>query len=57
MTEEGRARVERRKAAGHADANDTPAALELCRRIRDDETAATADRLKAIELLAAIKSK
>lgn len=40
-----------------ADNNDKPAALEICRRIRDDEHAADADRLKAIELIHTIKGE
>lgn len=52
-----RARKEAVEERSRADKNDLIAALELCRRIRDDETAAVADRLKATELLMRIKSE
>lgn len=52
-----RARKEAEEERSRADKNDLIAALELCRRIRDDETAAVADRLKATELLMRIKSE
>lgn len=37
------------------DMNDYPAALRICRAIRDDEHAATADRLMAIQLILELK--
>lgn len=55
MTEEGRRRKEQREARQRADWNDKPAALEVCRKIRDDETAAAADRLEAIRLIQLLK--
>ena len=56
MTEQGRERKERREAEERADANDRRAALELCRKIRDDESASNADRLRAVELIQALKN-
>ena len=56
MTEQGRERKERRQAEERADANDRRAALELCRKIRDDESASNADRLRAVELIQTLKN-
>ena len=56
VTEQGRERKERREAEERADANDRRAALELCRKIRDDESASNADRLRAVELIQALKN-
>jgi hypothetical protein len=55
MTEVGKLRKERREARIQADSNDRPAALELCRMIRDDAGASYADRLRAVELIQQIK--
>ena len=52
ITQEQR-RERAQKAA--ATRSDIPAALALCRRVRDDEAAATADRLRAVELLEHLK--
>lgn len=57
MTEETRLRKQRTQERERAARNDEPAALELCRRIRDDETAAIADRLRAVELIMQIKKE
>ena len=43
--------LKEREAKAAADANDYPAAIALCRRIRDDENAVGADRLAAIRLI------
>lgn len=48
-------RKERERERHRADMNDLPVALEICRKIRDDETASNADRLWAIELLQMMK--
>ena len=50
-----RARQDQQKARDAAARSDIPAALALCRRVRDDEAAATADRLRAVELLEHLK--
>ena len=50
-----RARKEAEAERMRAAKNDLIAALELCRRIRDDEAASYADRMKAIELIELIK--
>lgn len=51
ITDEGRARKERREAEEQALSNDKPAALAVCRAIRDNPDAADADRLEAIRLI------
>ena len=56
MTEETRRRKERSRELERAAAADTTAALELCRKIRDDESAINADRLRAVELIQALKN-
>lgn len=43
---------EREKAARAAAIRDREQAIAICRKIRDDENAADADRLEAIRLLA-----
>lgn len=47
-----RERHEREKAARAAAIRDREQAIAICRKIRDDENAADADRLEAIKLLA-----
>ena len=47
-----RERREREKAARAAAIRDREQAIAICRKIRDDENAADADRLEAIKLLA-----
>lgn len=44
-------RKQREQEESAARKNDRVRAVEVCRQIRDDESAANADRLKAIELL------
>ncbi len=44
-----------KEARYRADINDFPTALALCRKVRDDEHAATADRLMAIQLILELK--
>ena len=46
-----RERREREKAARAAAIRDREQAIAICRKIRDDENAADADRLEAIRLL------
>ena len=50
-------RHEAQKARFRAELNDRDRALEICRRIRDDETASDADRLEAIRMIAKITNK
>ena len=56
MTEETRRRKERSRELERAAAADTTAALELCRKIRDDESASSADRLRVAELIQTLKN-
>ena len=56
MTEETRRRKDRARELERAAAADTTAALELCRKIRDDESASNADRLRAVELIQTLKN-
>lgn len=56
MTEETRRRKDRARELERAAAADTTAALELCRKIRDDESASSADRLRAVELIRTLKN-
>ena len=57
MTEEARQRKERRESMEWANMNDKPAALELCRAIRDTADASDSDRLKAVELIMQLKGE
>ena len=56
MTEETRRRKDRARELERAAAADTTVALELCRKIRDDESASNADRLRAVELIQTLKN-
>lgn len=56
MTDEGRARKERREAEERASAEDSRKALETCRSIRDNPEASDADRLQAMKIIYRIKN-
>ena len=55
MSTNAQTRKEARDAAQRESWRDAQRALEVCRSIRDDESATAEDRLKAVELLLALK--
>ena len=52
-----RARKEAERERFRAEIRDRENALEICRKIRDNENASDADRLEAIRLIEAIKAQ
>lgn len=56
MKEETRLHKQAAREREQAAAHDTAAGLDLCRSIRDDRTAANADRLRVVALIETLKA-